>query len=84
MWKSSLSLGVCVLKADNAPETRGTVMNVHFDVYFTVFVGARDMSERDGERESCASDWIGGSAEEAQTQRERERENERARMQFTH
>ncbi len=83
MRKSSLSLGVCVLMADNAPETRVTVMNVHFDVYFTVFVGARDMSERDGERESCASDWIGGSAEEAQTQREREREREGTNAVYT-
>lgn len=51
MWKSSLSLGVCVLMADKAPETSVTVMNVHFDVYFTVFVGVRGMSKRDGERE---------------------------------
>lgn len=36
------------------------------------------------ERERCASDWIGGSAEEALRHNERVRENERARMQFTH
>lgn len=42
---------VCVLMADKAQETSVTVMNVHFDVYFTVFVGVRGMSKRDGERE---------------------------------
>lgn len=39
---------VCVLMADKAPETSVTVMNVHFNVYFTVFVGARETGrERD-------------------------------------
>lgn len=79
---------VCVLMEDKAQETSVTVINVHFDVYFTVFVGVRVEKyelERRGERERCASDWIGGSAEEAlRHERERERENGRARMQFTH
>jgi len=59
-----------------------TVINVHFDVYFTVFVGVRlniYELERWGERERCASDWIRGSAEETARERESEGERERTR-----